>query len=165
MIRAKKGPNVVTLPGGDRVRVARRQTVAGGPVELVSVGLDAPDPDQRIPYTITNPPPEALPREPVPGAFVEIEFGRTEPEATIRDVCRELADLLVEKNRSYGNSALEPLAVMSRLTARERLAVRIDDKLSRIARGHEYPGDDTLRDLAGYLVLALVERKMAEATQ
>lgn len=41
----------------------------------------------------------------------------------------------------------------------EQLAVRIDDKLSRLSRGHEYVGDDTLDDLVGYLVLLLVARK------
>jgi len=30
---------------------------------------------------------------------------------------------------------------------------RIDDKLSRLARGSEFPGDDTVLDLAGYLIL------------
>lgn len=79
-------------------------------------------------------------------------------ESRIRRVCAELADFLVEKNRSYGDSALQPLAVFSRASAAERMAVRIDDKLSRIARGSEYPGDDTIKDLAGYFILALVER-------
>ena len=40
--------------------------------------------------------------------------------------------------------------------------VRIDDKLSRIARGREYAGDDTELDLIGYLVLRRVARALAE---
>ncbi len=34
--------------------------------------------------------------------------------------------------------------------------VRIDDKLSRLQKGQEYPGDDTVKDLAGYLILRMV---------
>jgi len=48
----------------------------------------------------------------------------------------------------------------------EQINVRIDDKLSRIARGRDYAGDDTELDLIGYLVLRRVARtvkKPAEA--
>jgi hypothetical protein len=34
--------------------------------------------------------------------------------------------------------------------------VRIDDKLSRFARGGEFPGDNDIDDLIGYLVLLKV---------
>ena len=46
--------------------------------------------------------------------------------------CGALADLLVAKNRQYGDSALQPLRLFSRADAVEQLRVRIDDKLSRI---------------------------------
>lgn len=71
----------------------------------------------------------------------------------IEQASAELLDLLLEKNIAYGNSALDPLPVYSHATTRERLHVRIDDKLSRLFRGKEYPGDDTLKDLAGYYIL------------
>ena len=51
----------------------------------------------------------------------------------IRAVCTELADLLVAKNREYGNSALEPRRIFSKASPVEQLKVRLDDKLSRIA--------------------------------
>lgn len=76
--------------------------------------------------------------------------------------CDRIKAMLVEKNLAYGNSALDPVRVMSKADPVEQLLVRIDDKLSRIQRGHEYPGDDTITDLIGYLVLlkiALKERK------
>jgi hypothetical protein len=46
--------------------------------------------------------------------------------------------------------------VFSRADAQEQLLVRIDDKLSRIARGHEFENDDTVLDLIGYLILLRV---------
>ena len=73
---------------------------------------------------------------------------RTEVQA----VLKEIEDILVEKNESYGNSALDPLNVFSKSSAVEGIAQRIDDKLSRLKRGSEI-GEDTVLDLTGYLIL------------
>lgn len=76
----------------------------------------------------------------------------------IQTACDAIKALLLEKNSSYGNSAFEPIGIMSKgLTAEQQICVRIDDKLSRLKRGSEYPGDDTIRDLAGYLILKLAQ--------
>lgn len=74
----------------------------------------------------------------------------------ILDVCNEVADLLIRKNRAYGNSALDPVRIFSNADEKEQLRVRIDDKLSRFARGGDYPGDNDIDDLIGYLVLLKV---------
>jgi hypothetical protein len=76
-------------------------------------------------------------------------------EAIVR-VCDEIKNLLLDKNKAYGNSALDPVRIFSKVDAVEQINVRIDDKLSRIARGTEYPGDDTELDLIGYLILKRV---------
>ena len=68
-------------------------------------------------------------------------------------ILKEIGDLLKEKNKAYGNSALDPIRIFSKASTQEQLNVRIDDKLSRLARGNEYPGDDTINDLLGYLIL------------
>ena len=49
--------------------------------------------------------------------------------------------------------------MFSRAEPEEQLLVRIDDKLSRIARGSEFENDDTILDLIGYLVLLRIARK------
>jgi hypothetical protein len=82
--------------------------------------------------------------------------------AAIAAVCDEIKDLLVRKNRAYGNSALAPLRIFSHADPVEQLNVRIDDKLSRIARGSEFAGDDTELDLLGYLILRRVARTLAK---
>lgn len=85
-------------------------------------------------------------------------------ETEIRGMCTELADFLVEKNRAYGNSAAQPVGVFAkRLNPLDQIDVRIDDKLSRLARGAEYPGDDTIKDLAGYLILRMVVAELGES--
>lgn len=67
-----------------------------------------------------------------------------------------IAEMLEEKNAAYGNSALDPLRVFSRAGTIEQIKVRIDDKLSRMARGDGSASEDTLRDLVGYLALLAV---------
>lgn len=76
----------------------------------------------------------------------------------IKWICDEIRSMLIAKNESYGDSALDPVRIFSRSDTKEQLAVRIDDKLSRVARGHEYVGDNDLDDLIGYLILMKVAR-------
>jgi hypothetical protein len=84
-----------------------------------------------------------------------------EVQLAIVCACEELCAMLIQKNQSYGNSALEPLRMFSKASPREQLLVRVDDKLSRLVYGSEFPGDDTIVDLAGYLVLLLAHDRMA----
>ena len=76
----------------------------------------------------------------------------------ILDECLEIATMLIEKNRAYGNSALAPVRIFSRASSEEQLLVRIDDKLSRLARGSA-AGEDVVADLIGYLVLLRIARR------
>jgi hypothetical protein len=70
----------------------------------------------------------------------------------------EIRELLIEKNLKYGNSALEPLGVFSKLDPREGLLIRIDDKLKRIKNGSlEKDDEDVINDLIGYLVLLKIQ--------
>ena len=69
----------------------------------------------------------------------------------------ELGTMLLSKNASYGNAALEPLRIFSKADSMEQLKVRIDDKLSRLQRGSDI-GEDTVKDLTGYLILFLMAR-------
>ena len=88
-------------------------------------------------------------------------------DRTAREIvaeCGALADLLVEKNRKYGDSALQPLRLFSRADAVEQLRVRIDDKLSRILSAQADDTEDAELDLLGYLVLLRIARKRAGET-
>jgi hypothetical protein len=80
-------------------------------------------------------------------------------EDLIENVCSDIQEMLIQKNRAYGDSALDPVRVFSKSDPVEQIYVRIDDKLSRVKRGHEYPGDDTIKDLVGYLILLLVAKE------
>ena len=77
-------------------------------------------------------------------------------------VAKSVTDLLKEKNAAYGNSALNPANIFSKLDAVESLLVRMDDKIMRIKnRGITDQTEDTVSDLIGYLFLLkmALERK------
>jgi len=76
----------------------------------------------------------------------------TEFAAAVRSECDAVAAMLIEKNSAYGNAALDPVRIFSRANPNEQIRVRIDDKLSRLARGSA-AGEDVIRDLLGYLIL------------
>ena len=76
-------------------------------------------------------------------------------KSKIKIICDDMAEFLIRKNESYGNSAFEPVGIFSQGNAEENLKVRIDDKLNRLIQGKEFAGDDTVKDLCGYLILLM----------
>ena len=87
----------------------------------------------------------------------------TSAQEMIRIECQEVQRILLEKNAAYGNSALEPIRIFSRADATEQIRVRLDDKLSRLARGHA-AGEDVILDLIGYLILLrIAERRQKKS--
>jgi hypothetical protein len=82
----------------------------------------------------------------------------TEIQKKISETCENLQSFLLEKNKKYGNSALEPLNIFSKLPAKEGICVRLDDKLKRILNMNlEDEGiHDTIIDVVGYLILLLI---------
>jgi hypothetical protein len=70
-------------------------------------------------------------------------------------ICEEVKELLIEKNKKYGDSALNPARIFSKANAVEQILVRIDDKLNRIQKGAGLLAndEDVIMDLMGYLVL------------
>jgi len=80
-------------------------------------------------------------------------------EDEIRGECNDLADFLVDKNRKYGNSALQPVRIFSQSDVLEQLRVRIDDKLSRIQSAQLDDDEDVINDLIGYFILYRIAKK------
>lgn len=105
----------------------------------------------------------------------------TERKATRLDIaneliisaCSELVNTLISKNTKYNNVAIDPLHLFGRLSSAQTIKVRIDDKLARLRsyfdaleRGDNmsaWSDEDTVLDLAGYLILYTVQKKLAEA--
>lgn len=85
-------------------------------------------------------------------------------EIDVREVLAEIHGMLLEKNKAYGNSALDPIRCFSRAETTEQIRVRIDDKLSRLMRGQNLD-EDVVKDLIGYLVLLRIAEKRALKTK
>ena len=85
----------------------------------------------------------------------------TDTQIEIAAICEDVKELLLYKNKNYGNSALEPLRVFSKSSAVEQLLVRIDDKLNRIKKGAGLldKDEDVIMDLIGYLILLKIGLK------
>jgi len=79
----------------------------------------------------------------------------TETQSQISAICDDIKELLLYKNRKYGNSALKPVRIFSKSDSVEQILVRIDDKLNRIQQGAGLldEDEDVIVDLIGYLVL------------
>lgn len=83
----------------------------------------------------------------------------------IKKVCGEIEEMLLEKNRKYGDSALAPVRVFSKADPQEQIKVRIDDKISRMRNMQQDETEDVINDLIGYLILLKVaEREAASQT-
>jgi hypothetical protein len=73
-------------------------------------------------------------------------------------VLNEIRDMLLHKNDSYGNSALNPIRIFSKADKLEGIRVRLDDKLSRMVNSPE-DEEDTELDFLGYLIMLRIGKK------
>ena len=98
--------------------------------------------------------------------WISTDTNTKEIDATVnraQEILAEIGALLLEKNKAYGDSALSPIRIFSRLEASSAIKVRIDDKLSRIKNvGITDETEDSVRDLIGYLTLLLVAIERGE---
>lgn len=86
--------------------------------------------------------------------------GGVPEQRAIARIGLQLVGMLLEKNRKYGSSATHPIRVFSQLSPAEGIRIRMDDKLSRIRNGAADEDEDPMLDLAGYLILFLVEKEI-----
>jgi len=87
-------------------------------------------------------------------------------EELIKEVSREIVLLLLEKNKAYGDTANQPPNIFSKLSPKEGILARLDDKLSRIKTvGLNDDTEDTMLDLIGYLILYRVQLRKESIKQ
>jgi len=85
----------------------------------------------------------------------------------IAEECDGIKKLLLDKNKKYGNSAINPKRIFSKQSPIEQIKVRIDDKLSRIQNmgfsiNNSEESEDACKDLIGYLILLRIAEKIHE---
>ena len=82
----------------------------------------------------------------------------TDSQKKIEEKCDEIKALLIEKNRKYGDSALQPIRIFSKASALEQILVRMDDKINRIRNRQNDDDEDPIKDLIGYGILYLIKK-------
>jgi len=83
----------------------------------------------------------------------------SDTQQEIVEECNAIAEMLCEKNRKYGDSALHPVRVFSKCNALEQINVRLDDKLSRLQSAQGDDTEDAEMDLIGYLILKRIAKR------
>lgn len=81
-----------------------------------------------------------------------------ETQNKIKGICDEIADLLIYKNKKYGNSALEPKNIFYKGNAENSILIRLDDKIGRIINNKGEIRTNDIVDIIGYLVLLLISK-------
>lgn len=154
--------------------------------ELLREYVEGPDAAAPSAQRIPPPPVVSMPVPPPPMAYPQPDFGKASPppypgpypvplhpltstpeqlafERDVREVLHELGNLLIEKNRKYGDAALNPKRIFSRADTTEQIKTRIDDKLSRVANAQTDDTEDPEWDLMGYFVLLRIAKRRLAA--
>ena len=80
-------------------------------------------------------------------------FSQEAVKEEILNKVKEIGKFLIDKNRKYGNSAIQPTRIFSKASDEEQIMVRLDDKLSRLQSGQCDDDEDVILDIIGYLIL------------
>ena len=74
----------------------------------------------------------------------------------------DILNHLLDKNRKYGNSALNPIRIVSSENTVEQLYIRIDDKLNRVINRQNDEDEDLPFDIAGYFILVYIYYQLSK---
>lgn len=87
----------------------------------------------------------------------------SESQEKISIVLDKMKDILLYKNRKYGDSALHPNNVFFKGDSTNSILIRLDDKIGRIRNNtEEKPRINDVADIIGYCTLLLVSMGVTE---
>lgn len=84
----------------------------------------------------------------------------TDTQNKIKNLCDKISEILIYKNKMYGNSILEPKQIFYKGGYVDNILMRLDDKVGRIANttgGNPIRVNDIV-DIIGYLILLLIAK-------
>ena len=103
--------------------------------------------------------------------FMEQDINKLEPllcendtQKKIKEICDEIAKLLIDKNKKYGNSALKPKNIFYKGNAENSILIRLDDKIGRIINNNGEIRTNDIVDIIGYLILLLISKNVMTET-
>ncbi|MDR0676501.1 MAG: hypothetical protein LBF97_05630 [Elusimicrobiota bacterium] len=86
-----------------------------------------------------------------------------EDQIKIIKICDAMKELLLEKNKRYGSSALKPNHIFFKGDSTDSILIRLDDKISRIQNNKENkPRFNDVADIIGYCVLLLISMDISD---
>ena len=86
-----------------------------------------------------------------------MENAKNESQIKIEKICDGIKDLLIYKNKKYGDSALHPNNVFYKGDSTNSILIRLDDKIGRVKNNpDEKPRVNDVCDIIGYCVLLLI---------
>jgi hypothetical protein len=88
-----------------------------------------------------------------------MNMNMSDTQDLIAQECNSIKNMLLEKNRKYGDSAINPKRIFSKSSAKEQILVRLDDKMNRWLNQQNDEDEDVIMDMIGYLILYRVAMK------
>ena len=85
------------------------------------------------------------------------DFEDTTTQQKIKDILSGMTDLLLYKNKKYGDSAINPKKIFYKGDSTNSILIRLDDKIGRVmSNTEEKPRVNDVADIIGYCTLLLV---------
>lgn len=85
----------------------------------------------------------------------------TETQQKIKDILSGMTDLLLYKNKKYGDSAINPKKIFYKGDSTNSILIRLDDKIGRVmSNTEEKPRVNDVADIIGYCTLLLVSMRI-----
>lgn len=88
-------------------------------------------------------------------------WGETPTQQKIKDILSGMTDLLLYKNKKYGDSAINPKKIFYKGDSTNSILIRLDDKIGRVmSNTEEKPRVNDVADIIGYCTLLLVSMEI-----
>lgn len=85
------------------------------------------------------------------------DFEDTSTQQKIKDILSGMTDLLLYKNKKYGDSAINPKKIFYKGDSTNSILIRLDDKIGRVmSNTEEKPRVNDVADIIGYCTLLFV---------
>jgi hypothetical protein len=82
---------------------------------------------------------------------------QTDTQKKISEISDAMKDLLLYKNKKYGDSAINPKKIFYKGDSTNSILIRLDDKIGRVmSNPDEKPRTNDVADIIGYCTLLLI---------
>ena len=97
------------------------------------------------------------PVEPVECTKIDNSENLTDTQLKISEILDAMKDLLLYKNKKYGDSAINPKKIFYKGDSTNSILIRLDDKIGRVmSHTDEKPRTNDVADIIGYCTLLLI---------